>query len=285
MAHLYIVSTPIGNLADITYRAVQVLGAVTRILAEDTRRTAILLKHYGISTPLVSAHAHNEAARTRQVLEWLDRGEDIALVADAGTPLISDPGVRIVREVIAAGHQVVPVPGASAVLAALVASGFETTPFTFVGFLPRPARERAAWLEEIAASRHTVVIYEAPGRLVRLLHELERCCGPERRVVVARELTKVHETFVRGTLAEALAYYRSAPPRGEVVVVLAGRETEAAEDEGAEAEARALASRLLAEGLRPSAIARELARRLGTPRNRAYEIALSLEGERRGGEA
>jgi len=285
MAHLYIVSTPIGNLADITYRAVQVLGAVARILAEDTRRTAILLKHYGISTPLVSAHAHNEAARTRQVIEWLDRGEDIALVADAGTPLISDPGIRIVREVIAAGHQVVPVPGASAVLAALVVSGFETTPFTFVGFLPRAARERAAHLEEIAASSHTVVIYEAPGRLVRLLHELERYCGPERRVMVARELTKVHETLVRGTLAEALAYYGSAPPRGEVVVVLAGRETETAGDEEAEAPARALASRLLAEGLRPSAIARELTRRLGTPRNRAYEIALSLAGERRGGKA
>jgi len=284
MARLYIVSTPIGNLGDFTYRAVEVLGSVARILAEDTRRTAVLLRHYGISTPLVSAHEHNEAARIRQVLDWLDRGEDIALVSDAGTPLVSDPGARIVRSVIEAGHDVVPIPGASALLAALVVSGFETEPFTFFGFLPRSGQARRQRLEEIAALRHTAVIYEAPGRLVRLLHDLERVCEPGRQVMVARELTKVHESLVRGTLAEAAAYYADVAPRGEIVVVLAGR-AEAPGPEEEETVARELAARLLEEGMRPSAIARELAHRLGMARNRAYEIALSLAGERRGGNA
>jgi len=283
MARLYIVSTPIGNLGDLTYRAVDVLGSVSRILAEDTRRTAILLRHYGISTPLVSAYEHNEAARAEQVVGWLDRGEDLALVSDAGTPLLSDPGSRIVRRVIEAGHDVVPIPGASALLAALVVSGFETAPFTFFGFLPRSGRARRERLEEIAALTHTAVIYEAPGRLVRLLHDLQRVCGPERRVVVARELTKVHESLIRGTLAEAAAYYADAAPRGEIVVVLAGRAEAPGPREEDEVAARELAARLLEEGLRPSAVARELAHRLGMARNRAYEIALSLAGERRGG--
>src|SRR5690606_31882305 len=140
------------------------------------------------------------------------------------TPLVSDPGARVVRGAIESGHDVVPVPGASAVLAALVVSGFETEPFTFFGFLPRTAQARARRLEEVGALTHTAVIYEAPGRLVRLLHELERVCGPERRVMIARELTKVHETLVRGTLAEAAAYYADTTPRGEIVVVVAGRE-------------------------------------------------------------
>ena len=282
MARLYIVSTPIGNLGDITYRAVEVLRGVARILAEDTRRTTILLRHYGISTPLVSAHEHNEAARAKQVIEWLDRGEDVALVSDAGTPLLSDPGARIVRTAIEAGHDVVPIPGASAVLAALVVSGFDPAPFTFFGFLPRSGPARRERLEEIAALTHTAVIYEAPGRLVRLLHELERVCGPERRVAVARELTKIHESLIRGTLAEAAAYYADVAPRGEIVVVLAGR-TEAPGPPEEDAAARELAARLLEEGMRPSAIARELAHRLGMARNRAYEIALSLAEERRGG--
>src|SRR5690606_25361496 len=172
----------------------------------------------------------------------------------------------------------------SALLSALVVSGFETEPFTFYGFPPRSGRARQEWLEEIAALTHTAVIYEAPGRLVRLLHELERVCGPERRVMIARELTKVHETLVRGTLAEAAAYYADTTPRGELGGVVAGREGAPGAEEGEEP-ARELASRLLQEGMRPSAVARELARRLGMARNRAYEIALSLAGERRGGNA
>jgi 16S rRNA (cytidine1402-2'-O)-methyltransferase len=282
MAQLYIVSTPIGNLGDITYRAVTVLGEVDRILAEDTRRTSILLRHYGISTPLTSAHAHNEAARAAQIVEWLDAGEDVAIVSDAGTPLISDPGARIVQRVVEAGHRVVPVPGPSAVLAALVASGIDPEPFTFFGFTPRSGRARGERLAEVAALRHAAVLYEAPGRVASLLRDLAEVCGGDRRVVVARELTKVHEAFFRGTLAEAVAYYDREPPRGEVVVVVAGGEAGAEEGADVEDRARVLGRELLAEGRRPSAVARELAGRLGLPRNRAYEIVLSLSGEDEG---
>ena len=281
MARLYIVSTPIGNLADITHRAVEVLGRVDRILAEDTRRTGVLLRHYGISTPMVSAHAHNEAARAARVVEWLDAGEDVAVVSDAGTPLISDPGARIVQRVVEAGHDVVPVPGPSAVLAALVASGLDPEPFTYFGFLPRSGRAREARLEEIAALGHVAVVYEAPGRGVRSLQDLAEHCGAERPVVVAREITKVHETFFRGTLAEAAAYYEREPPRGEIVMVIGGR-TEAATESENEAAALALARELVGRGERPSAAAKEIARRLKMPRNRAYEIVLSLTGEGEG---
>lgn len=281
MARLYIVSTPIGNLADITYRAVEVLGRVSRILAEDTRRTGVLLRRYGIATPLVSAHAYNEAARSAQLLEWLDAGEDVAIVSDAGTPLISDPGARIVRRVIAAGHDVVPVPGPSAVLAALVASGLDPEPFTYYGFLPRAGGARARRLEEIAALEHTAVVYEAPGRLVRLLRDLAVRCGGDRPVVVARELTKVHETFLRGTLEEAVRYYERERPRGEVVVLVGGRVAGPAAEAGGVAAAE-LARGLLARGERPSAVAREVSRRLGLPRKRAYEIVLSLTGDGQG---
>lgn len=280
MSSLYIVSTPIGNLGDITYRAIAVLGRVDRVLAEDTRRTSILMKHYGLTTPLVSLHAHNEAARTSLILDRLGAGESLALVSDAGTPLISDPGARIVRAVVEAGHEVVPVPGASAVLAALVASGLDPEPFTFFGFLPRSGAERTERLEAIARLDHTAVIYEAPGRLVRLLHGLIERCGTDRRVAVARELTKVHETIYRGTLAEAVAYYSREAVRGEVVVVLAGREeSRVGVAESEDDAARDLARTLLAEGRRPSTVARELSVRLGIPRNRAYEIVLAVDRE------
>lgn len=279
MSRLYLVSTPIGNLADITYRAVKVLGEVDRILAEDTRRTRILLQHYGLSTPLFSAHAHNEAARAEQLLEWLGEGEEVALVSDAGTPLLSDPGARIVQKVVEAGHMVVPVPGASALLAALVGSGLDPEPFTFYGFSPRSGRARADRLAAVAGSPHTTVLYEAPGRLTRLLADLAEICGEARKVVVARELTKVHETFYRGTLAAALAYYEQEPARGEVVLVVEGAAVTGSE--ASEESILELARTLLAEGGRPSGVARELSRRSGIPRNRAYEIVHSLveEGE------
>jgi 16S rRNA (cytidine1402-2'-O)-methyltransferase len=276
VATFYIVSTPIGNLSDTTYRAVDVLGSVDRILAEDTRRTGILCKHYGIDTPLVSAHEHNEAARAGVVVAWLDAGEDLALVSDAGTPLVSDPGVRLVRAALDAGHAVVPIPGPSALLAALVGAGFETEPFTFFGFLPRSGRTREDRLAELAALPHTGVVYESPERLVALLEGLAERTGPARAVVVARELTKVHEEYRRGPLRDVAAHYREAGVRGEVVVVLAGAEgVSAAVDEAA---ASALATALLNDGGRPSVVAKEVARRLGVPRNRAYEIVQALKG-------
>lgn len=277
MAILYIVSTPIGNLADMTHRAVATLGTVRRVLAEDTRRTAILLKHYGISTPLYSAHEHNEAARCEQILSWLGEGEDLAIVSDAGTPLLSDPGARIVQAVLGAGYDVVPIPGASALLAALVASGIEPEPFTFFGFLPRSGRERRERIGAISSLPHTVVLYEAPGRLAKLLEELTGRCGATRRVAVGREITKLHETFVRGTLGDVLAYYREQRVRGEVVVVIAGApEPETADGEQA---AAALARQLLADGASPRDAAKQIARTLKVPRNRAYELTLSVSAE------
>ena len=275
MASLYIVSTPIGNLGDITHRAVEVLSTVSRILTEDTRRTAILSRRYGFAAPRVSLHEHNENARTEIVLKWLAAGEDLALVSDAGTPLISDPGARLVRAVLAAGHDVVPVPGPSAILAALVASGIDAEPFAFYGFPPRTGGQRSAWLDRVASLDVTTVFFEAPGRLARLLHDLSERCAPDRAVTVARELTKVHETFVRGTLAEVTAYYENTSVRGEIVVVLSGASVTVSPAE----DARALARELLAQGRKPSGVARELVRQIGLPRNQAYEIALSVASE------
>jgi 16S rRNA (cytidine1402-2'-O)-methyltransferase len=277
MAILYIVSTPVGNLEDITHRAVTVLKSADRVLAEDTRRTAILFRRYDIGTPLVSAHEHNEAARAARIVGWLDDGETIALVSDAGTPLLSDPGARIVRAVLDAGHRVVPVPGASALLAALVVSGLPAEPFTFYGFLPRSGRERTARLGELAQLGHTAVLYEAPGRLAALLEDLAAACGAGRRAAVARELTKLHETVLRGTIGELLDAVKGTTVRGEIVVLVAGAAAVERAD-AAGAAAQRLAAELLAAGESPRSAAREIARRLRIPRNRAYAAVLSVAG-------
>lgn len=271
MPSLYIVSTPIGNLADMTYRAVETLRTVDRILAEDTRRTGILLKHYGIQTPMTSAHEHNEAARAAHIVGWLQGGENIALVSDAGTPLLSDPGARLVTAVIEAGFDVVPIPGASALLAALVAAGIDPEPFTFFGFLPRSGKERKERLQQLVPLEHAAVLYEAPGRVLKLLQDLLESCGSERRAAVARELTKLHETFVRGTLQELVSYYEDQPVRGEVVVMLAGAEPPAA-DAGTDDAAALTARELLQTGASARDVAKEIATRYKLPRNVAYQI-------------
>ena len=270
MPTFYIVSTPIGNLADMTYRAVETLRSVDRILAEDTRRTGILLKHYGIQTPMISAHEHNEAARSAHIVQWLQDGQNLALVSDAGTPLLSDPGARLVNAVIGAGFDVVPIPGASALLAALVASGIEPDPFTFFGFLPRSGKERKARLQQLVPLEHAAVLYEAPGRVEKLLADLRESCGSDRRAVVARELTKIHETFVRGTLPELVSYYEEQPIRGEVVVILEGAQPvplDASEDAAAE-----VARELLQAGGSARDVAKEIAARFQLPRNIAYQL-------------
>jgi len=273
MSILYIVATPIGNLEDVTLRALTVLRHVDRVLAEDTRRTAILLNHFEIRVPLVSLHEHNEAARTERVLAWLAAGESLALVSDAGTPLLSDPGERLVSDAVAAGFSVVPLPGASALLAALVGAGLSTAAFTFWGFPARSGRERAALMERLVESDHTSVLYESPNRLSRLLEDLAARGAGSRRAVVARELTKVHEEFRRGTVADLAAYYQQNPlVRGELVVVLEGAAPEVT-DTG---DAVILAQQLLASGLSPSTAARELARRLQLRRNQAYQIVHSV---------
>jgi 16S rRNA (cytidine1402-2'-O)-methyltransferase len=279
VAALYVVSTPIGNLGDITLRALEVLGRADVVLAEDTRRTGVLLKHHGVSARLVSAHEHNERSRMATVVEMLRDGKEVALVTDAGTPLLSDPGARIVRAVVEAGYDVVPIPGASALLAALVASGIAADRFTFYGFIPRKGGARTALLEEIAALPYAAVLYESPFRVAELLRDLSAAAGAGRRVAVARELTKLHEEVFRGTAAEALARFDAREVKGEIVVVVEGRpEAEQAEAAEAEAEtaalaARALADALLAQGETASGAARELRRRLGIARNDAYRIA------------
>jgi 16S rRNA (cytidine1402-2'-O)-methyltransferase len=275
MTTLYVTSTPIGNLEDITVRAIAVLKAVSRILAEDTRRTSILLRRYDIDTPLISAHEHNEAARAAQLVAWLDAGDDAALVSDAGTPLLSDPGARLVRAVIDAGHDVVPVPGASALLSALVAAGLPAEPFTFYGFAPRSGGARRELLETLSTLPHTAVLYESPARLKALLEDLVTICGAERPVAVARELTKLHESVVRGTLTDVLRYYEEGTVRGEVVVVLGGAPPPAP---ASEADAASLALALLDAGATPRSAAKELAQRLHISRNEAYSLVLSLGG-------
>ena len=221
---LYLVSTPIGNLEDITLRALRVLGSVDRIACEDTRQTRKLLDRYGIATPVISSHEHNEAARSRQFLEELQAGARIAVVSDAGTPGVSDPGMVLARAAIAAGIAVYPIPGPSALLAALVASGLNAENFFFSGFLPPKAGARRTALEGLATSTPqdaTVIFYEAPHRIGEMLAEIEAVFGGDCRIVLARELTKIHEEFLRGTVSEVRAQISGRESlRGEMVVLV-----------------------------------------------------------------
>lgn len=266
---LYVVSTPIGNLRDITLRAIEVLRSVDLILAEDTRHSRTLLEHHGIGTPTISYHEHNEARATATAMARLRDGRDVALISDAGTPLLSDPGERLVRAAAEAGVPVVPVPGASALLAALVASGLGTNRFTFFGFLPRKGRERDEALRELSGLRHTAVLYEAPPRVAQTLSDLAEHDAGTRRAVVARELTKQFEEIRRGTVAELGAYYEDSAPRGEVVIVLEG----ATPQPVAEEDLRTRARELRAAGLSARDVAAALVRDDGAARNLAYRIA------------
>ena len=266
---LYVVSTPIGNLRDITLRAIDVLRAVDLILAEDTRHSRHLLDHHGIATPMLSYHEHNEARATETAIARLREGRDVALISDAGTPLVSDPGTRVVRAAAEAGIAVVPIPGPSAVLAALVSSALGSERFTFFGFLTRKGREREDALQELSSLRYTSVLYEAPNRVAATLGELGARGAGERRVVVARELTKQFEEIRRGTVAELSAYYESAPPRGEVVIVLEGTTLQPL----AEDELRSRARLMRAAGLSARDVAAALVREDGASRNLAYRLA------------
>jgi 16S rRNA (cytidine1402-2'-O)-methyltransferase len=235
---LFVVATPIGNLEDISLRALRVLGEASLVAAEDTRRTAKLLSHHGIQVPMLSFHEHNAHERIPGVIVRLKGGEHIALVTDAGTPGVSDPGVELVRECVKQGVAVDPIPGPSALLAAAAGSGFPMAPLTFVGFAPSKANERRKWLEELADTPHTVVFYEAPHRIQRTLDEASIILG-ERQIVVGRELTKVHQEFLRGTAAHVAGLLAS--PRGEFTVVVGPADKlhvhgEAASDEAVVAE-------------------------------------------------
>jgi 16S rRNA (cytidine1402-2'-O)-methyltransferase len=266
---LYLVSTPIGNMSDLTLRAVEILGAVSAVLAEDTRHSRPLLQKHGIPTPLVAYHEHNEAKTTPTLVARLAAGESFALISDAGTPLLSDPGARLVRAAIDAGIPVSPIPGASALLAALVASGIVADRFTFFGFLARKGKERTETIREIAELTHTAVIYEAPARVGETLAALAKAGAGSRETCVARELTKQFEEFRRGTVQSLAESYKETAPRGEVVLVVAGAET----PEPDEATLRDRAHALRAEGLSARDVARVLTEESHAPRNLAYRLA------------
>ena len=268
---LYLVSTPIGNLGDMTFRAVEVLSSAALVIAEDTRHSRRLLDHFRINTPVSSYHEHNEAKETPRLIARLAAGDSIALISDAGTPLISDPGSRLVRAAVEAGVPIVPVPGASSVMAALVGSGLPLDRFAFLGFLPRKGTERTAALNEIVASQETVVVFEAANRVAGTLEDLKEVGAGERTAVVARELTKQFEEFKRGTIAELAGFYADAEPRGEVVLVISGAEAREVSAEELDDAAR----RLRAAGKEPREVMQHLISAMGASRNLAYRIAHS----------
>lgn len=222
---LYLCSTPIGNLEDITFRVLRILKEVDIIAAEDTRHSKKLLSYYDIHTPVTSYHEHNEREKGSKLITEIKSGKDVALVSDAGTPGISDPGYALVVLALDEGIRVVPVPGASAVLAALAASGLPTDRFVFEGFLPRAGKERDKMLKKVLSEERTVIFYESPYRIVKTLKEFLGY-GDDRNIVVTRELTKVYEQFVRGTVSEVLAYFENNKPKGEITVILEGKSEE-----------------------------------------------------------
>lgn len=271
---LHVVATPIGNLADLSARAREVLARVSVILAEDTRHTAQLLAACGIATPLVSAHEHNESERVPALLERLRAGEDVALVSDAGTPLVSDPGFRLVSAVAEAGLNVRPVPGACAAIAALSIAGLPSDRFRFEGFLPAKAGARRSRLDQLSGASETMIFYEAPHRLRESLEEMAVAFGGTRRALVARELTKVFETTYRGTLADLVerAAADADMQRGEIVIIVEGSAASAPDGE----EVRRVLEVLLAQ--LPVRQAADLAAQLTrTAPNAAYKLALELK--------
>lgn len=275
MGTLFIVATPIGNLSDLSPRAIRVLGDVALIAAEDTRHSRTLLRHFDITTPMVSYHAFNERARREQLLDALSRG-DVAVISDAGTPAISDPGNDLVSVAHVEGHRVSPVPGPSAMVAAVSASGLVPGPFVMVGFLPRRGAARSVLLGRSSAAGLPLVLFEAPGRLVETLHDLSRALG-DRDAIVARELTKLHEEVVPGRLTELADRFSVRSAQGEIVIVVGA--TRAASDAAVQPDDDAVVRSLLATGLPVSQVAREAAAVTGRPRSDLYALARKLRAE------
>jgi 16S rRNA (cytidine1402-2'-O)-methyltransferase len=266
---LYIVSTPIGNMGDMSYRAVEILSSAALVVAEDTRHSRRLLDHYEIGTRCAAYHEHNEAREAPRLVKRLRDGDSIALITDAGTPLLSDPGARLVAAAIDAGIDVVPVPGASALLAALVASGMAGDQFTFFGFLPRKGKERLRVLTDIMRLKHTAVIYESPLRAAATLDELVSAGAGQRPAVVARELTKKFEEFARGTVGELAQRFSDEPARGEIVILIGG----ASEHQPDESSLRDIARELHESGASSREIQDRLTNEHGASRNIAYRLA------------
>lgn len=266
MATLYLIATPIGNLEDISARALRLLREVSLIAAEDTRQTQKLLNHFDIHTPLTSYFEHNKLSKIDRVLDALAHG-DVALVSDAGTPALNDPGYELVRAALAAGHQVSPIPGPSAPLAALVASGLPTDTFLFLGYLPRKSGERNRLLNKIASLEYTLIFLETPHRLVAALQDVRAALG-DRSMAAARELTKLHEEIVRGPVGDILEHFQSKEPRGEFTLVIEG--APAASERWDESRLERTLSSLKAGEKSSAQIAAELAEASGWPRREIY---------------
>ena len=269
---LYLIATPIGNLEDITARALRLLREVEVIAAEDTRVTRKLLAHFDIHTPLISYHAHSSAGRQDALLGRLLAGESVALVSDAGTPCVSDPGAELVAEVVSAGVRVEPIPGASAPLCALIASGLPTGRFVFEGFLPRTKPDFRERVKQLAREERTTILFEAPPRLTETLKALAAACGEDRPASVGRELTKKFEEHVRGSLAEIIAHFQETAPRGECVIVVGG----APPQPDVAPNPDSLLLQALAEGSSPKDAARSVATVTGLAKNALYQRVLEL---------
>jgi len=268
---LFIVATPIGNLGDITYRAVETLKSVDLVAAEDTRTSRKLLQHCGIATPMMAVHEHNEEYAAGKLLQRLQQGENIALISDAGTPLISDPGYRLVRKLRSEGIRITPIPGASSVLTALCAAGLPTDHFRFEGFLPRSGSSRSAALQRVAESSETNVILESPRRLLSSLKHLQPLLEEARELVVARELTKLHEEFIAGTVAELIAHFSTSAPRGEIVLVVAPALPKVC-GEISDSDIQRMLETAAMQVLPPSARAKTIAKELGINKSRVYDL-------------
>jgi 16S rRNA (cytidine1402-2'-O)-methyltransferase len=269
---LYVVATPIGNLEDMSYRAVRILSEVALIAAEDTRHSRRLLDHYDIKSRLISCHEHNEQERSAELIAKLQSGENVALISDAGTPAIADPGYRLVRACRQAGVEVACVPGCNAMIAALSISGLPTDSFRFAGFLPSKRGARQRFIEQFSSADHTLVFYETPHRLLAALEDLQQICGPEREIAVGRELTKKHEELFLGPLAAAHAHFAQKTVKGELVLMLAAGEKELPQETVEEA-----LQRLHAEGgLSWKEIVKRVAKEHGLTGSDVYSRSLPL---------
>lgn len=275
---LYLCATPIGNLEDMTYRAVRMLGEVPLIAAEDTRHTRQLLTHFDIHTKLTSYHEHNKFTKGPELIDWLLSGHDLICVSDAGLPGICDPGSHLAQLAIEAGIRVSPLPGCNAGLSALICSGLDTTRFTFVGFLPKTAKKQQEVLAEVREHRETLIFYEAPHHLKGTLRQLVSGLGGSRRAAFGRELTKKFEEFRRGTLQQLLDFYETHEPRGEYVLIVEGFSGETEEERaGSSEDPVELCQQFMANGLSKKEAMRETAKKLGISRRDVYAALLSAE--------
>lgn len=272
---LYIVATPIGNLEDMTFRAVRILQAVDMIAAEDTRHTGKLLQHFQVRTPQISYYEHNSNSRIPELLEYLRYGKAIALVSDAGMPGISDPGYELIKACIDNNITVVPIPGASAVITALSAAGLPTDRFIFDGFLPGKSQKRQEYLTSLQGESRTLVFYESPHRLRDTLADLGEILGSDRSLVIARELTKLYEEFWRGTIGEGIANYQEKEPQGEYTLLVAG--TPSSKPQLTETELKNELLSMIKQGISRSQASREIAKDTGLSRRYLYQLALTIE--------